>query len=536
MVYINGTEVYRSNMPTGTIAYTTKASSEATDNGTAIQTTTLGAGSLITGNNVIAVEIHQAANNGPDLFFDLQLNGTADVTPPTVSTYSPADNSTNVSASANLVLTFSESIQKGTGNILIKEGGVTTQTIDVTSASVSVAGNTATINPADFTLGATVNIEIATGAFKDAFNNNYAGIADATTWNFSIISPDLIPPTVNTYSPPDNSTNVSASANLVLTFNENIQKGVGNIFIKEGGVTTQTIDVTSATVSVSGNTATINPDDFTLGAAVNIEIEAGAFKDIANNNYGGISDATTWNFSITSPDLTPPTVTAYSPTDNSTDVSRTTNLVLTFSEDVQKGTGNILIKEGGVTTQTIDVTSAVVSVSANTVTINPSDLTYSAAVNIEIAAGSFRDLANNNYAGIADATTWNFTVQAAPSEPQTLVAYGASWKYLDNGTNQGTAWRGTSFNDGTWASGNAQLGYGDGDEATVVSYGPNASNKYITTYFRKTITIADASILTSISGNVKRDDGIAIYVNGTEVYRNNLAAGAAYNTLGTLSQ
>jgi hypothetical protein len=85
-----------------------KASSEATDNGTATQTTTLSAVSLVTGTNVIAVEIHQFANGGPDLFFDLQLNGTSDVTPPTVSSYSPADNSTKVSNTANLVLTFNE--------------------------------------------------------------------------------------------------------------------------------------------------------------------------------------------------------------------------------------------------------------------------------------------------------------------------------------------------------------------------------------------------------------------------------------------
>jgi len=102
---------------------------------------------------VIAVEIHQFANGGPDLFFDLQLNGTADVTPQTESTYSPADNSTNVSNTANLVLTFNENIQKGTGNILVKESGITTQTIDVTSAAVTVSGNTATINPADFSFG-----------------------------------------------------------------------------------------------------------------------------------------------------------------------------------------------------------------------------------------------------------------------------------------------------------------------------------------------------------------------------------------------
>src|SRR5688572_33317131 len=56
---------------------------------------------------------------------------------------------------------------------------------------------------------------------------------------------------------------------------------------------------------------------------------------------------------------------------------------------------------------------------------------------------------------------------------QTLISTGAVWKYLDNGTDQGTAWRGTSFADGSWLSGPAQLGYGDGDEATTNSFGPD---------------------------------------------------------------
>jgi methionine-rich copper-binding protein CopC len=456
-----------------------------------------------------------------------------DLVAPTVITYSPADDASGVLATANLVLTFSENIQKGTGNILIKEGGVTTQTIDVTSASVTVSGNTVTIDPANFTYNAAVNIEMAAGALKDLSNNNYAGISDAITWNFDVENPDLVAPTVITYSPIDNATGVLSNSNLVLTFNENIQKGTGNILIKEGGITTQTIDVTSASVTVSGNTVTIDPANFTYNAAVNVEIASGAFKDLSNNNYAGITDATTWNFNIENPDLVAPTVTTYSPVDNASNVVLNANLVLTFSENIQKGTGNILIKEGGVTTQTINVTSASVTVSGNTVTIDPANFTYSAAVNIEMAAGTFKDLSNNNYAGITNATTWNFTIQAAPSGPQTLVAYGATWKYLDNGTNQGTAWKGTGFNDASWAAGPGQLGYGDGDEATVVSYGPDVNNKYITTYFRKTISIADASIFTSIAGSVKRDDGIAIYINGTEVYRNTLAAGALYNTFAT---
>lgn len=131
-------------------------------------------------------------------------------------------------------------------------------------------------------------------------------------------------------------------------------------------------------------------------------------------------------------------------------------------------------------------------------------------------------------------STAQFTTQSL-SLPSTIVAYGATWKYRDNGTNQGSTWRSTSFNDASWASGPAELGYGDGDEATVVSYGPSSSNRYITTYFRKAVSIPNPGAYTNFTVNVKRDDGIAIYINGTEVYRNNLAANAAYNTLASLA-
>ena len=53
----------------------------------------------------------------------------------------------------------------------------------------------------------------------------------------------------------------------------------------------------------------------------------------------------------------------------------------------------------------------------------------------------------------------------------TLVATGSVWKYLDDGSDQGIAWYGVGFDDSGWASGPAELGYGDGDEATVVSFG-----------------------------------------------------------------
>ncbi len=117
----------------------------------------------------------------------------------------------------------------------------------------------------------------------------------------------------------------------------------------------------------------------------------------------------------------------------------------------------------------------------------------------------------------------------------TLINTGSSWKYLDNGTNQGNTWKATTINETGWKQGNAQLGYGDGDEATVVSYGSSSSSKYVTTYFRKTFSITNASQFINYTLKVKRDDGVAIYVNGNEVYRNNLATNAAYNTLASLA-
>src|SRR5205085_2780121 len=119
---------------------------------------------------------------------------------------------------------------------------------------------------------------------------------------------------------------------------------------------------------------------------------------------------------------------------------------------------------------------------------------------------------------------------------ETLVPAGAVWKYLDNGTDQGTAWRASGFSDAAWASGPAELGYGDGDEATAVRYGPDANNKYITTYFRKAFTVSNAAAVTALQLRLLRDDGAVVYLNGVEVFRSNMNAGAVtYTSLAPVS-
>ena len=112
-----------------------------------------------------------------------------------------------------------------------------------------------------------------------------------------------------------------------------------------------------------------------------------------------------------------------------------------------------------------------------------------------------------------------------PAAETTLIPKLSTWKYLDDGSNQGTSWSAASFDDSAWASGAAQLGYGDGDEATVVSYGGVSSAKFITTYFRHSFNVADLSNVNSASLNLMRDDGAVIYLNGVEIARSNMPGG-----------
>ena len=106
----------------------------------------------------------------------------------------------------------------------------------------------------------------------------------------------------------------------------------------------------------------------------------------------------------------------------------------------------------------------------------------------------------------------------------TLFPAGSVWRYLDNGSDQGTAWRQRFFPDTTWTNGPAQLGFGDGDEARMINGGPPGA-RFITTYFRRQFTVANPSQFTGLWCQLLRDDGAVVYVNGVEVFRSNMPDG-----------
>jgi endonuclease/exonuclease/phosphatase family metal-dependent hydrolase len=121
--------------------------------------------------------------------FSIQLSA-ADLIPPSISSLSPVHNATGVGINPSLSITFNEAIQKGSGNIVIKDfnAGTIIQIIDVSTAAVGISGSTATFSPT-LPYNQKVYVEMTAGTFRDAAGNNFAGISGNTTWSFTTIPP-----------------------------------------------------------------------------------------------------------------------------------------------------------------------------------------------------------------------------------------------------------------------------------------------------------------------------------------------------------
>ncbi len=117
----------------------------------------------------------------------------------------------------------------------------------------------------------------------------------------------------------------------------------------------------------------------------------------------------------------------------------------------------------------------------------------------------------------------------------TIIEKEAFWKYDDSGNEPDENWKSMDFDDTNWSEGQAELGYGDNAEKTVIGFGGDSGNKNITTYFRKTFTIENADDIQSMTMNLKYDDGAVVYMNGIEVARINLPEGEISSSTTALS-
>ena len=208
--------------------------------------------------------------------------------------------------------------------------------------------------------------------------------------------------TLTSSSPSDGETGVSIDSNIVLDFSEEVNLGSGSITIWEDFGTyvdpKEDIDVTTNNlfgriVGEGTSQITINPEfDLPEDSNFYINIDSGAFVDLAGNPFEGISY--TLNFSTESGG-TGPTLISSSPSDDETGVGIYSDIILNFSEDVNIGSGaiNIIEDDGlyGISVGEIDVNSyQVTGGGTSQITIDPDfDLYEDSDFYINISNGVF---------------------------------------------------------------------------------------------------------------------------------------------------
>ena len=126
-------------------------------------------------------------------------------------------------------------------------------------------------------------------------------------------------------------------------------------------------------------------------------------------------------------------------------------------------------------------------------------------------------LSNPTVAGLGSPTTVYYLRTAVPFAPTnaTFTASNSVWYYFDKTNDLGTAWRSNTFDSSSWSNGPAQLGFGDGDERTVIT-----SNSVNTCYyFRRTFVSDSPANYTNLYLWILEDDSAVVYLNGTEIFR-----------------
>lgn len=226
--------------------------------------------------------------------------------------------------------------------------------------------------------------------------------------------PDTAPPVVIGKSPVSGAANAGRNESFGLTFNEPVF-AIGGKRITLRSVSGDSVLASyyaddTAHITVNGATVTIVNPGLDDGVAYYIEIEEGAFVDAADNRFAGLSGSSDWRFST--PDTIAPTIAAFSPANDATNVNPAASLTITFSENVLAVSGGkkITISKVGsgaaVASYDADDT-AKISINGNVVTILNPGLADLSAYRVTIEAGSFTDTAGNAFAGLSGAQ-WSF--------------------------------------------------------------------------------------------------------------------------------
>ena len=214
--------------------------------------------------------------------------------------------------------------------------------------------------------------------------------------------------------PSDNAIQIAVNTGITLEWAGSLTAGDGNIILKKSADDSTVESFASSGIFLLTNMMTGNVSAI-LSLSSNLDEDTEYYiliDSAAFNEFDGISSKTTLNFKTV--DNNNPSLTSSSPSDDASNVTVSSDIVLTFNEAVDAESGNIHIinTSTGIPIE-IDVTGALLSGSGTTeITINPSsDLKHDTSYHVKIDSSAFDDAAGNSYAGVSSTTTFNFSTK-----------------------------------------------------------------------------------------------------------------------------
>ncbi|TIC84808.1 PKD domain-containing protein [Nocardioides sp. GY 10113] len=536
VVYLNGTEVARDNMPSGTITGDTRALSDRSGGAeTALAGFALDPALLTTGTNTLAIEVHQSSRGSSDMGLDVELDAQSSATTTTnqsptaefAATVDGLDVAFDGSASTDpdgTIAYYSWDFGDGTTGTGVAPthtyatGGtydVTLSVLDDDGALDTVAHPVTTVSPTQTVIanGAAWRWKYDAAALPAGWNT--PGF-DATAWSLGnaplgfgatsvITGIDTFASTSDRpraayFTKAFTVANPSRVSQLILdtVANDGVVVYVNGTEVGRANMPTGTITpnsfATSAPRVAAAPAVRINADPGLLVAGTNV------ISAETHLNYRGTPDLT---FDLTA------TVLTGNARPTAAFTSSAGQLQATFDAG---GSGDA---DGSIDSYAWDFGDGASGAGVTSSHTYASPGSYPVTLTV-----------TDNDGAIA---TVQQTVTVATADP-TVIPFGSTWRWRYLSTAPPVAWTGNGFDDSTWGSGAGPLGFGDSTVATNLDSFATTSQRPLAMQFRRTFQVVGASKATSLTLTTWADDGVVVYVNGTEVGRANLPSGTVSST------
>lgn len=112
---------------------------------------------------------------------------------------------------------------------------------------------------------------------------------------------------------------------------------------------------------------------------------------------------------------------------------------------------------------------------------------------------------------------------------ETIIDRGDEWRYFPGTSEPDSNWHQPGFIDSTWSTGNSGFGYGDGDDATLIS-------GLTSIYIRREFDISSLLNIETFILHIDADDGFIAWLNGVEIARKNMYAPGSFVAHNQVSQ